>query len=147
MLGTLVSMQIMNSLCCSPYYPLLKMTGLFMSIAFVTIYFSLCHSASLDLVVTSPPCCLITTSPHHPIILSPHCLTTSSPCHLTTLPPHHQVTPPSHPLCLVLVLASSSSLSHLRVLESLLSSFPLLYLHSLVRAHFLSSTYTLAHVT
>ena len=37
--------------------------------------------------------------------------------------------------------------THLRVLESLLSSFPLLNLHSLVRARFLSSTYTLTHVT
>ena len=47
-------------------------------------------------------------------------------------------------------MCSPSSLlttgTHLRVLEHLLSLFPLLYLHSLVHARFLSSTYTLAHV-
>ena len=34
MLDTLASMQIMSYSSCSPLYPLLKMTGLFMSIAF-----------------------------------------------------------------------------------------------------------------
>ena len=65
--------------------------------ASVTIYLSLFHPASLDLIVTSPPRCLITTSPHHPTNLSPYHLTTLLSCHHTASPPCHPVT--TLPLC------------------------------------------------